>query len=320
MVNTKPKVAVIIPAFKVKEKILDVISKIGDEVHFIYVIDDLCPQNSGEHVLKKCKDKRVRVFRNTKNLGVGGAVISGYKLAIKDEIDIAVKIDGDGQMNPELITHFITPIIEKIADYTKGNRFYNLDFVKLMPKKRLLGNAVLSFFSKISTGYWDIYDPTNGYTAIHIKVLNQIDLDKVSKRYFFESDMLFRLNIIRAVVQDIPIRAIYGDEKSNLRIQSIIVDFIFKHFRNTFKRIFYNYILRDMSLATFELFFGFCMLIFGILFGLKCWYFSLESGVASPTGSIMISFVNVILGFQFILAFLNYDISNIPKTPLQKSI
>ena len=165
-------------------------------------------------------------------------MISGYKKAIEDGMDIVVKIDGDGQMDPSLIYNFIDPIIKGEADYTKGNRFYNLEEILAMPKKRIFGNAILSFINKISSGYWNIFDPTNGYTAIHTDVIKMLPLNKISKRYFFESDMLFRLNTIKAVVTDISMHANYDNEVSNLKVRNIFFEFIVKHIKNTFKRIF----------------------------------------------------------------------------------
>ena len=148
--------------------------------------------------------------------------MTGYRVALDDGMDIMVKIDGDGQMAPELLPDFVAPILAGEADYTKGNRFFDLEQVSQMPTVRLLGNAVLSFFNKISSGYWNLFDPTNGYTAIHRDVAACLPFGRISRRYFFESDMLFRLNTLRAVVVDIPMHASYGDEVSNLRISKVV--------------------------------------------------------------------------------------------------
>ena len=192
--GVKPKIAVIIPTYNARDSILDVINQIGSEVTRIYVVDDCCSYNSGDIVSSNCKDKRVSVIKHEENQGVGGAVITGYKAAIVEGMDILVKIDSDGQMDPALIMDFVAPIIEGEADYTKGNRFYDIEKVRSMPKIRMFGNAVLSFMSKLSSGYWNIFDPTNGYTAIHADVAHQLPFNKITRRYFFESDMLFRLN------------------------------------------------------------------------------------------------------------------------------
>lgn len=265
-------------------------------------------------------DTRVRVLRNTSNLGVGGAVMAGYRAAIDDGMDVIVKVDGDGQMDPELIPLFVDPIVCGEADYTKGNRFFDLEKVRAMPSVRLFGNAVLSFMTKLSSGYWDVFDPTNGYTAIHRDAARHLPFDKISRRYFFETDMLFRLNTIRAVVVDVPMDAKYGDEVSNLKISKIAGEFLLKHLRNFGKRIFYNYYLRDMSLASFELPLGLLMLGFGVGFGSYSWLASAERGVSATAGTVMLAAIPLLMGLQFVLAFISNDISSVPRRPLHRRI
>jgi dolichol-phosphate mannosyltransferase len=322
LTNTSPKIAVVIPCYKVRKHILGVITQIGQEVDRIYIIDDCCPDDSGDFVEKRCKDERVTVIRNLENQGVGGAVMTGYQAAISEGMEIIVKVDGDGQMDPRLIPDFIEPILAGYADYTKGNRFFDLEEIRAMPKLRIFGNAVLSFMTKISSGYWDLFDPTNGYTAIHRDVARHLPFKKMSRRYFFETDMLFRLNLLRAVVIDIPMDAKYGDEVSNLKASKIVGEFFFKHIRNLGKRIFYNYYLRDMSLASFELPIGSLMIAFGTTFGIIHWINALQSGIPTTAGTVMILAMPIIIGIQFILAFIGYDISSVPKRPfhLQKKV
>jgi glycosyltransferase involved in cell wall biosynthesis len=227
-----------------------------------------------------------------------------------------VKIDGDGQMDPTLLPQFIAPILEGYADYTKGNRFFDLSELSQMPFVRLLGNAVLSFMSKISSGYWDIFDPTNGYTAIHARVIEHLPLEKISARYFFESDMLFRLNTLRCKVMDVPMDAHYGDEKSNLKISSVLFDFLFKHTRNFFKRLFYNYFLRDLSPASLELLVGPALLGFGVAYGTTQWRSSAVQDVNTAPGTVMLAAIPVLMGFQLILSFLNHDMQSTPKNAI----
>lgn len=309
-------IAVVIPCFRVSRHVLGVIAAIGPEVSRIYVVDDACPEGTGERVRAECRDPRVQVLRNASNQGVGGAVLAGYAAAIADGARVIVKIDGDGQMDPGLLPAFVAPILAGEADYTKGNRFYDLENIGRMPGLRLFGNAALSFMAKISTGYWDVFDPTNGYTAIHADVARLLPAGRISKRYFFETDMLFRLNTVRAVVVDVPMDAHYGDEVSNLRISRVLGEFLFKHVRNFGKRIFYNYFLRDLSVASLELVVGSAMLCFGVVFGSWQWWHSAQAGVSTPTGTVMLAAVPVILGLQFLLAFLGYDIASVPRRPL----
>lgn len=306
-----PRVAVVIPSFRVKRHILDVIARIGPECELIFVVDDACPDGSGQYVADHCTDSRVAVIRNSTNLGVGGAVMAGYRAALQAGADVLVKIDGDGQMPPELLDRFVKPILDGTADYTKGNRFYDLSMVSSMPTMRLLGNAGLSFMSKASSGYWDIFDPTNGYTAIHARVAAHLPFDRISNRYFFESDILFRLNTLRAVVIDIPMAARYNDEVSNLRISRILGDFLFGHVRNFGKRLFYNYFLRDMSAASLQLFLGVTLIIGGAGYGAFKWL--IQSGTPATAGAVMLAALPIILGLQLVLAFLMWDMQSVPR-------
>ncbi|WP_248799627.1 glycosyltransferase family 2 protein [Pseudomonas sp. MWU13-2105] len=313
--SDEERVAVVIPCFKVVAHILEVIQGIGPDIWRIYVVDDACPEGSGAHVKMHACDPRVHVLTHDANKGVGGAVMTGYAAAISDGASIIVKVDGDGQMDPCLIPLFIDPILAGEADYTKGNRFFDLEQVQSMPKMRLFGNAVLSLIAKLSTGYWDLFDPTNGYTAIHRDVAKLLPLDRISQRYFFETDILFRLNTLRAVAIDIPMEAKYGAEVSNLKISEIIGEFLFKHARNFAKRIFYNYYLRNMSLASIELPVGILLLSFGILFGGNHWLQSLSNGLPTSAGTVMLSALPVLTGIQLIMAFLGYDIAAVPSRP-----
>ena len=310
------KISVAIPCYKVTQHVIEVIEKIPDCVTTIYAVDDCCPDGSGNWILQNCKDPRVRVLFHTKNQGVGGAVSTAYGQAIKDGMDIVVKIDGDGQMNPKLLPLFVTPIIQGRADYTKGNRFFRLESVQTMPKIRIFGNAALSFITKISCGYWNIMDPSNGYTAIHTSVLRELPISKLEKRYFFETDMLFRLNTIRAVVKDIPMDAVYADEESNLKINKILPEFLKKHAIRIGKRYFYNYFLRDFNAGTIYSIFGVLFLSFGIIFGGIHWISSLLDNLPASSGTVMLAALPVIIGIQFLIAFLHHDISSTPQEPL----
>jgi glycosyltransferase involved in cell wall biosynthesis len=314
------KLSVIIPCYRVKKHIADVISRIGPEVVRVYAVDDCCPEQSGDFILQNVTDPRVVVLRNSVNLGVGGAMKNGYRQALLDGMDIMVKIDGDGQMDPSLIPMFSTPIQDGEADYAKGNRFYDLTHISQMPFIRIFGNSALSFMTKLSTGYWNVFDVNNGFVAIHANVLSHINLDKVSDRYFFESDMLYQIGLLRGKVVDIPMDALYADEESNLKIKKIFFEFLFKHVRNLSGRIFYNYFLRDFSIASIELFIGTLFLTFGTIFGAVAWFRAVTTFVPTPVGTIMLSVLSLILGIQFIISFINYDISNLPNNCLFKKI
>jgi dolichol-phosphate mannosyltransferase len=313
-------IAVVIPCYRVKSQILGVLAAIPPSARLIYCVDDACPEHSGAFVEANVADPRVTVLYNSANRGVGGATVAGYRRALEDGAEIIVKVDGDGQMDPRLLPKFVDPILKGTSDYTKGNRFFRLEGLHDMPLSRLIGNALLTFMCKLSSGYWNIFDPTNGFTAIHAAVLRQLPLDKIDQRYFFESDMLFRLSTVRAVVTDVPMHAIYRHQGSGLVIHRILLPFLGGHVRNFLKRIFYNYFLRDFQIASIEWVLGPLLALGGFAFGLDQWITSGESNTPATAGTVMIAALPIIVGVQMVLGALNYDIQNTPQRPLHPAI
>lgn len=318
--HRQPAIAVAIPSYKVTGHVLEVIAAIPPSVQRIYAVDDACPDASGDHIERYCTDPRVRVLRHTSNQGVGGALITAYRAALKDGMDIVVKIDGDGQMDPRLLPLFVRPILAGRADYTKGNRFYRPESVRTMPPMRLIGNALLSFLTKLSCGYWQLMDPTNGYTAIHTTVLRELPLDKLERRYFFETDMLFRLNTLRAVVRDIPMDAVYADEESNLNIKKVLPEFVGKHLSRLFRRYVYSYLVRDFNIGTIYSLAGSFLLITGGIFGVLHWIGSNTSSHPASSGTVMLAAMPVLIGIQLLIAFVQYDVSSVPTEPLSPEL
>jgi glycosyltransferase involved in cell wall biosynthesis len=307
-VKKKERIFVVIPSFRTRAKIVNVIASIGSEVSGIIVVDDLCPELSGQHVIQNTKDERVKVIFNESNLGVGGSTIRGYQEALKRGAEVVVKLDGDGQMNPSRIREIVAPILSGQADYVKGNRFWSIAHVKQMPKVRLIGNMALSFFAKASTGYWNLFDPNNGYTAISSNALRALPLEQIDRRYFFESDMLFHLNLMGARVEQVSMEAIYDDEQSSLKVYKIFFEFLCKHLRNTFKRIGYTYFLRDFSFASINLVFGGSLLIFSMIRGLSAWVMNGKNGVPTELGTQFLVAITFISGLQMFLSFINEDV------------
>lgn len=314
--HAAPRIAVVIPCYGVSGSILGLIDNIGAETDRIYVVDDGCPEGTGDLVESESADRRLKVLRHDSNRGVGAAVITGYRAALEDDCEIIVKIDGDGQMDPALIPRFIVPIIERRADYTKGNRFFYVETVQDMPWIRLQGNIILSFLTKVSSGYWRIFDPTNGYTAVHAKVLKNLPLDKIARDYFFESDMLFRLGLLRAKVIDIPMASIYRDEKSHIRIAKIIPAFLASHLANFGKRIIYNYFLRDFQMVSVGIVLGIPMILFGVIFGIIQWTSGSIAGILASPGTVMVASLPILVGSQLLLLAIGQDISNQPDEPV----
>jgi uncharacterized membrane protein len=230
--------------------------------------------------------------------------------------DIILKLDGDGQMDPKLIGRFVRPVALGLADYTKGNRFFHLEDLRGMPAMRKFGNAMLSMMTKFSSGYWDIVDPTNGYTCVHAKVLNELPLHKISNRYFFESDLLFRLGLVGAVVADVPMASVYGDEVSGLNIRRIVGPFALGHLRNFGKRLIYKYLLREVNVGSLELLAGLTLTTFGLLFGAHAWFHSVSEAHVASSGTVMLAGMPIILGVQLLLSGVHFDIQSVPKRPL----
>ena len=309
-----PKIAVVIPAYRAAASIEEVIRGIPAWVSLIVVVEDGGGDNTAGLVSSMAiTDPRIHLVCHSSNQGVGGAVVSGYRLACQLGAEIIVKIDSDGQMDPFYIDKLILPLLNDEADYSKGNRFMNSNVLKNMPKVRLIGNSALSFLLKITSGYWNVMDPTNGYTAIHTAILEKLDLNKISKRYFFESDMLIHLNIINAVVQDINIPSKYGNEVSFLSLGKAIIQFPFKLTKGFVKRIFLKYFIYDFNMASVYILLGLPMFFLGILLGLIGWRDSIIHGTAKPLGTIMLLALTITLSFQMLLQAISIDINSTPK-------
>jgi dolichol-phosphate mannosyltransferase len=306
---------VVIPAYRASTTILPVIAAIGEEIDLIVVVDDGCPEGTGVVVANKCGDRRVVALMHGINQGVGAAFLTGMRYAIERGADIVVKIDADGQMDPAQVPALIHPIASGQADYVKGDRFFFLTNAASMPPVRRFGNLALSFLAKLSSGYWTIMDPTNGFFAIHARVAELLDDERIAKRFFFETDLLFHLGLIRAKVVEFPMRASYGNEVSNLRVSRQLAPFLAGHLRNTTRRILYRYFFRDFSLASLQLVAGGGLFLFGLTFGLYHWMAAPPDQLV-PTGTIMIAALTFLIGFQLVLSFLNYDISASPREPL----
>ena len=314
--NVENSVWVVIPCFNVAEQIESVIQNIGSEVTGIVAVNDGSKDGTLQILESLKSDKRLYVIQNDSNLGVGGSTKRGFEFAFSHGASIAVKLDGDGQMDPSLISGLVAPIICGQADYVKGNRFINIDQVISMPKVRLFGNIALSFLTKLSSGYWEIFDPNNGFVAVSKKTFELIPTHKVDDRYFFESDMLFRLHLARAVVQDIPMPTKYGTEVSGLKESKAFFEFGYKHHKNFFKRIAIEYYLRDFNLGSIQLPMGLGLSLFGGVYGVLNFlhYHSLE--LPTPTGIQIVVAMSVLSGLQLLLSFFAFDISNSPKKPI----
>ncbi|MGV8025818.1 MAG: glycosyltransferase family 2 protein [Anaerolineaceae bacterium] len=315
--DQEESIAVIIPAFNVEKYIGTVINQLPTFIDFIIVVDD-CSQDTTTQEVEKIKDKRIHLIRHDKNQGVGGAMLSGYNVAFEFGADIMVKIDGDDQMEPSYIKPLIDPIIDFKADYTKGNRFLHIKELIKMPFIRRIGNLGLSFLTKLASGYWNIFDPTNGYTAIHRDVYELLDKEAIAKDFFFETSMLLQLQKIRILVCDVPIPAKYDDQPSNLSPLMTLFRFPIKLLKGLFQRISYQYFLYDFTAVSVYILIGSSALIFGFIWGIVKWVQSINTGIVTTTGTVLIAVLPIIIGVQFLTQAISIDINNVPDISIRK--
>ena len=305
------KIAIVIPYYNASMHIINVVNKIPEYISNIYIIDDCSKEVLPSEVLTK--NNKVVILKNKKNLGVGGAVKKGFLKAMEDKIDFVIKLDADDQMDSSYIPELLDGIIIKNADYSKGNRFRDLKALKKMPFTRKFGNLGLSFLTKVATGYWTNFDPTNGFFAIKRENLEKIDFSNLSDRYFFETSLLSELYFTEAKVLDISMPAIYDDEKSSMQVWKMPFVFIPRLMKILIKRIIKTYILYDFNIGSLYLIFGIPMFLFGFFYGIFEWHYHLTNNILAPTGTIMVITINLILGFQLILQAIQYDISRVNK-------
>ncbi|MEO6132186.1 MAG: glycosyltransferase family 2 protein, partial [Saprospiraceae bacterium] len=235
-------ITVVIPCYNVANHIEKVIRELPGQVSYIITVND-CSKDETENILTRLASNNAKLIsiNHTINQGVGGAMMTGYSKALELNSDIMIKLDGDGQMDTGYFDEMVEPIRSGKADFTKGNRFRDLKALQQMPLLRRFGNLGLSFLIKAASGYWNIFDPNNGYTAINNETLKNVDFNKIHQRYFFESSMLIELYHVGAVVQDIPMKARYGDEISHLSVTKSFFEFPPKLFVAFLKRIALKY-------------------------------------------------------------------------------
>lgn len=225
----RKKIALVIPCYKVSKIINSVIKEIPVFVDKIYVVDDKCPENSVKCIKSKSR-KIKKIFRN-KNGGVGAAVKDGYKFSLKDKNHITIRIDGDAQMDLKLIKYFIDPIIEKKGEFLKGNRFMDLNFLKKMPFLRIIGNIFFSTIGNLITKNFKIFDFLNGYTSIKNSALSKVIKKNLDDDYFFDTILIYQLNSLNIKILDIPMKAKYENEVSNINIVITGLSFVFKNLK-----------------------------------------------------------------------------------------
>ena len=301
------KVIAIVPCYKNSKIAPIVVKDLLEYVDNVICVDDNCPEKTGYEIEKLISDSKLIVSYHKKNKGVGGATKTGIKLALTLKADLILKIDSDGQMDPRNIPKLIEPIINLEADFTKGNRFRDIEVLIKMPKIRLIGNIALGFITRLSTGYWELFDPTNGFIAINTKILNTIQYEKTDDRYFFESDLLFRCGLYDILIGEISMPTIYKNEKSGLNPLIEFFRYIPRHIIIFIKRIMYQYFLLDFNPGSITILIGLFSGIYTLTAGLKSITYYRNLNIESPLGIKILFLTTSIISVQSIISFLYYD-------------
>lgn len=318
---SKYRIAAVIPAYRVEKDIDAVMRGLPPYINHIIVVDDASPDSSADVIAASVeRDRRVILMLHRKNEGVGAAMVTGFKKALELDAQIVIKLDGDGQMDPAFIPALLTPLIQGKADYAKGNRFRDFQSLRRMPIMRRFGNLGLSFMTKAACGYWNCFDPTNGFFAIRSEILVQLPLDQIDPRYFFETSMLANLYLLGAYVLDVPIPARYGNESSNLSIRRALFEFPFKLLTTFMRRIALKYYIYDFSMMSIYLLTGIPLLLFGLIFGVIKWIHYAQLNLPAPTGTVILPTLSVLLGIQILLSAIEIDMNSSPKQPLTDAL
>jgi dolichol-phosphate mannosyltransferase len=317
----KHSIVAVIPCYRVEREIQSVLQSVPSYIKHIVVVDDASPDSTRDLVTASAKiDERILLLRHPSNLGVGGAMVTGYRKALELGAQVVVKIDGDGQMDMDHLPELLKPLIDGRADYTKGNRFRDFRSLQQMPFIRRVGNMGLAFLAKAATGYWHVFDPTNGFNAIRSEVLVELPYDKIDRSYYFEISMLANLYLIGAVVKDVPMPARYQGEVSSLLIHRILFEFPQKLLITLLRRLVLKNFIYDFSMATIYLTIGLPLLIFGLTFGIYKWIQYASVGIPAPTGTVMLPTLSVLLGIQLLLSAIEIDLRSVPTEPLSNPL
>lgn len=307
-------IAVVIPCYNVSSYIETVIKSIPENINWIIAVNDCSKDETATILLQMAAlNNKIIYISHKNNQGLGGAMLTGYNKSLELKCDITIKMDGDGQMDATYIPALIQPIIDNKADFVKGNRFRDLKALRAMPISRRIGNLGLSFMIKTASGYWNIFDPTNGFTAVRNTTLSDLSFNRLNHRYYFETSMITELYYADAVIQDLPMKAQYGNEISGLSRTKTLFEFPPKLLVGLIRRIILKYFLYVFNVASLYLLFGTPIFLYGIIFGVVKYEKYAPIGFAAPTLTVVIPTLLIILGFQLLLSALSYNVNNYPK-------
>ena len=304
-------VGVVVPAYQEEELLPSTLGGIPEFVDRIYVVDDGSPDGTVERArAAAAADPRVSVIARERNGGVGAAVVTGYRQALEDGIDVAVVMNADNQMDPEDLEHLVVPVARGEVDYAKANRLFTGQAWQLIPHSRYLGNAILSLWTKVASGYWHVADAQSGYTAIGKRMLGLLDLDHLYPRYGFPNDMLVHLNVWNAKVRDVPSRPIYGvGERSGIRLRKVIPTIWWLLIKRFWWRLGQKYVIRDFHPLVFFYVFGLLSLVFGL--GLGIYQIVIKAmGYAATAGVVVLVALLLLFGLLFTLFAMWFDMES----------
>jgi len=317
---SQPKVAVVLPCYRVRDKIVGVVDSLIGRVDYIFAVDDHCPEKSGEWLRENCRHPSVKVLFHEENQGVGGAMVTGYEAALATDAEVVVKMDGDGQMDARFLSRLIAPLLTGKADFAKGNRFFDLRALQSMPADRRIGNFGLTLLTKAASGFWHLSDPTNGYFAVRRGALGLVNFHLLDRRYFFEISLLVQLNVVRAVAVDVPIPAIYGDENSSLNPLRALVTFPGKLLGGFLHRIWWRYFIYDINIVSVFMVVGLILFLGGGIFGAWRWSTNAVEGPNQSAGTVALAMLPMLLGFQMLLQAMVLDVMDKPAQPISETL
>ncbi len=301
-------VAVVVPAFDEEALVAETIAGIPSFVDRIVVVDDASRDATVERA--RTADERVEVVSHERNLGVGAAIVTGYKRAIAEQMAVTVVMAGDNQMDPAELETIAGPVLRGEVDYAKANRLISGRAWELIPRSRYLGNAVLSLLTKIASGYWHVADSQAGYTAISLDTLERLDLDRVYTRYGFPNDLLVHLNVINARVRDVPSRPIYNvGERSGIRIRKVVPRISWLLLKGFFWRMREKYVIRDFHPLVFFYLLGIVMTSLGLALGIVETILRLMGHGITPATIVLVALL-LIAGSQFTLFAMWFDMES----------
>jgi glycosyltransferase involved in cell wall biosynthesis len=303
------RVAVVVPAYDEELLIADTIRGIPKLVDRIYVVDDRSKDATAERA-RGAGDKRVEVIVHERNEGVGAAIVTGYKRAVEERMDVVCVMAGDNQMDPAELEALALPVARGELDYHKANRLFTGQAWQLIPRTRYLGNAILSLLTKIASGYWHIADSQAGYTAIGLPILELLDLDRVYKRYGFPNDLLVHLNVWNARVRDFPSRPIYGvGERSGIRLRKVVPTISWLLLKGFFWRMKEKYVIRDFHPLVFFYVLGFLMSVLGLALGIAEVVLRAMGNQITAATVVLVALL-LIFGSQFTLFAMWFDMES----------